>query len=102
MLGWEPWDYPDDLLMTLCEECHNVEFEGMKDSMDSLIEQIKDRGFLSGSVDTLAGAFNGLVMLRPPFVMSDIIAFALKDEDTIIEIDRRYFEYLRLKNEVKK
>jgi hypothetical protein len=96
--GWEPWDYPDDLLMTLCEECHNIEYECMKDSVDSLIEQIKDRGFLAGSVSILAKAFNGLIMPYPPEVMSDLISFSFMDEGTIREMDRRFFEFLKKNN----
>jgi hypothetical protein len=25
--GWEPWDYPDDLLVLLCSDCHKEEEE---------------------------------------------------------------------------
>lgn len=96
--GIEPWEYPDHLLITLCEDCHNVEYECMKKSADSLIEQIKDQGFLSGSVETLAYAFNGLRMILPPEVMVDIIAFSFKDLSTIKEMERRYFEHIKEKN----
>lgn len=39
--GREPWDYPDELLVTLCEMCHATEKEEMEDGIQSLIEQAK-------------------------------------------------------------
>lgn len=94
----EPWDYPNDLLLTLCENCHNIEFEGMKDAVDSLIEQIKDRAFLSGSICDLAEAFNGLIMRFPPEVMASIIKWAFTNAEMIDSIGVKYFEYLKEKN----
>ena len=77
--------------MTLCSSCHNAEFEGMKDSVDSLIEQIKDRGFLSGSIDDIAYAFNGLHMLYPPDVMATIIKWAFCSKNIMDKLAESYF-----------
>lgn len=41
----DPWDYDNDMLVTLCERCHKDEHD-MKDDFYSLIEAIKQRGFL--------------------------------------------------------
>jgi hypothetical protein len=92
--GNEPWDYPNDMLLTLCEGCHNAEYEGMKDSIESLVEQIKDRGFLCGSIDDLAYSFNGLVMTKPTDVMASIIRWAFCNKDVMEELEEKYFNSL--------
>ncbi len=43
--GRDPWDYPPDLLISLCEECHSIEYQMIPQEIESLIEQIKDKGF---------------------------------------------------------
>lgn len=98
MAGRDPWEYPEEMLLTLCEECHNAEYEGMKESIDSLVEQIKDRVFLSGAVDDLSKAFNCLIIRFPPEVMATMIAWAFGNKGMMEEIGRRYFEYLEEKN----
>jgi hypothetical protein len=98
----EPWDYPSDILMTLCEDCHSIEYEMMGEAVDSLVEQVKDRRFLSADVMNLASGFNALRMVRPPEVMSTMLSWAMRDEEMMQEIDRRYFEYLKKLSEGKK
>jgi hypothetical protein len=92
--GREPWDCPNDMLITLCDGCHTAEYEGMKDSIESLVEQIKDRGFLCGSVDDLARAFNGLIMKNPPDIMASIIKWAFCNKEVIAELEEKYFNSL--------
>lgn len=45
--GLEPWEYPLDALITLCEECHTIETEQMHQACDSLILAMKKIGFMS-------------------------------------------------------
>jgi len=58
----EPWDYPDDALLTLCEDCHEMEFIQKDNDMD-LISMLR-RNFLSGEIYTLAEGFRQLNIPR--------------------------------------
>lgn len=39
----EPWDYPNELLVTLCESCHAEETDAMKDTLKYLCQVFQDR-----------------------------------------------------------
>lgn len=43
--GIDPWDYPDDMFVTLCEKCHNKE-KIRREVEESLINVMKIKGFL--------------------------------------------------------
>jgi len=43
--GIEPWDYPDDMLITLCHKCHDKE-RGRVELEKDLATTLKMKGFL--------------------------------------------------------
>jgi hypothetical protein len=43
------WDYPDDMLITLCEDCHKAENERPKEER-YLINTLRMKGFLIGDL----------------------------------------------------
>jgi hypothetical protein len=90
--GKEPWEYPIGVCLTLCEECHTFEYENMSNSISGLIEQIKDKQFLSSDVDMLACAFNNLQSNYPPDVTSCIIDHALGNAEIFSFIATLYFK----------
>jgi hypothetical protein len=49
-----PWDYPESALVTLCEECHELEGQQMPRAGRMLIDALKDAGMLAGDMQTLA------------------------------------------------
>ena len=91
---WEPWEYPEELYLTLCEECHSYEYEMMPDVVDSLIEQIKHKGFLSDDIKTLASAFNGLGIVHAHDVTAEVIEYALRNREIFNDLEDKYFKYL--------
>ena len=54
-----PWDYPNELLVTLCIDCHEEETTYTSVYISSIIEELK-RKFFSGDILDLAAAINGL------------------------------------------
>lgn len=54
--GKEPWDYPADALVTLCEPCHNDEFEA-KDVDRELLITLKKCGAFQDEILTLSHLF---------------------------------------------
>jgi hypothetical protein len=53
----DPWDYPDDMLITLCYICHESE-QGRKIIEKSLLTTLKMRGFLSSDISRLSSAID--------------------------------------------
>ncbi len=54
----EPWDYPNHLLITLCESCHELENQ-RKIIEKELLTELRIR-FPYGKLDTLVSAFQAL------------------------------------------
>lgn len=54
--GKEPWDIPDNALVTLCESCHELETEFLKDAVADLAAIIRDR-FNTEEIDVLCSLF---------------------------------------------
>jgi hypothetical protein len=43
--GKDPWDYDNNLLVTLCHECHDIETKEMEDAIHDLVAVIKEKFF---------------------------------------------------------
>jgi len=43
--GNDPWDYPDDSFITLCEDCHEKEHELRPNSESILIDALRQKGY---------------------------------------------------------
>jgi hypothetical protein len=94
--GREPWDIPDELLVTLCFECHEGE-EGMEDSIHDLVAIIKEK-FFSHDVDELSKAFHSLKLPHLPEVFASALSYWFNNPELTKEIVDRYFEHLNNKN----
>ncbi len=53
----EPWDYPDKLLVTLCEFCHQREYDEMPQALDELRRAVQD-AWLSIDIFLFTAAFS--------------------------------------------
>jgi hypothetical protein len=51
--GKKPWEYPDDMLVTVCRPCHQREDERPKHEK-YLLQSMKNYGFLSGDLLALS------------------------------------------------
>lgn len=54
----DPWDYPDESLITLCEECHQEEKEGKYEAEGDLIYALRVRGYTNADIDDI---YNGIL-----------------------------------------
>jgi hypothetical protein len=72
--GKEPWDYASDILVTLCEACHEAEHEE-KDEADDLIKVLRCKGFSNKDLAALARAFHGDIQCPPD--LTQAICFML-------------------------
>ena len=51
--GKEPWEYPLEYLLTLCEPCHDKEFTHRPDMERRLLVELKRAGFLADDLESL-------------------------------------------------
>ena len=89
----EPWDYPSELLITLCEECHAKEREIRPDNENDLLSILKEN-FFSDDIHELAVGFNQLQLKHTHEVVASVYSWALSDPDIQRELVDRYFKML--------
>lgn len=76
LAGREPWDYPDNLLVTLCCDCHADETAFFPRAVDRLVGALADAGATSHNIERIAQAFEGS---RPLNVNNwNVVAFTLQ------------------------
>jgi hypothetical protein len=95
--GRDPWDYGQDLLITLCMECHENEKEMRQGNESDLLEMIKDQGFMAEDVHSIASGIHLLDSSYPPDVTATIIEYALSSKEIWGVICKSYFEFLKEK-----
>lgn len=88
---WQPWEYPDAWLVTLCAPCHEQEKEDMEEALDDLILEFK-LTFLANDLRPLIPAlrdFRDTDIERHRY-LSYVIAHFLRSPDLIKEADSDY------------
>ena len=58
--GRDPWDYPDDSLITLCESCHETETANGAEAKRNFINLLCQKGFMSEDFIDLSVKFLNL------------------------------------------
>jgi hypothetical protein len=51
--GIEPWEYPGDMLITVCHKCHGAEQVRFKYE-NSLVTALREKGFLAMEIEAIA------------------------------------------------
>jgi hypothetical protein len=57
--GKDPWDYPDESLVTLCEFCHDCESKDIKEGMEADLIGVIQQRLLYGQLTSLYEALSG-------------------------------------------
>ena len=76
----EPWDYPDKLLITLCESCHKKEIDERKIYEQQLLNNLRIL-FPCDSIKELSTAFGKMELLHIPEIVCSSIADAIVNAD---------------------
>lgn len=77
--GKEPWEYPLDNFMTLCQDCHDREYQERDRYEKQLLRAIRGRGFLVDDLSRFVTAFLNVKMSYPPEVTATMIEFAITE-----------------------
>lgn len=79
----DPWDTDDNLLITLCDDCHQVEESNLKDFSKRLVKSLRDSGMMSYGLISIMALFEGVKdrgwdCLNDGF---DVLAHCINDDD---------------------
>ncbi len=94
LLNTEPWDYPDELLVTLCEDCHESEREIRPEYEKFLLDDLHDK-FFADDLRELALGFSNLKLLHESRVVARVFQMALSSPEIQQELLDRYFLELK-------
>lgn len=97
----KPWDYPDELLITLCESCHEGERERIQIELDNLTEQIREK-FLSEDILEITIGIHMIEFQHFPSVVAAAYGWAMADSEMQTIIIKQYFDYLKKNDNGKK
>lgn len=97
----EPWDYPDDLLVTLCENCHEAERNDRPGYEIDLLNILRDY-FFTEDIHSLATGFYMMKPLHSHEVVASVYEWALASPQIQMELTNRYFLELKTKSGAEK
>lgn len=89
----EPWDYDDELLIVLCDDCHKKEHEDIDDSLHDLCGFVKDK-FISPQIFSLCTAFRHIKLVHTGDVIASAIEDLFSSEVKMEKLVDEYFEGL--------
>lgn len=96
----DPWDYPLEALVTLCENCHREEKEVRPSYEQGMLHALREK-FFAEDVSELAIGFHTMPLCHVPEVIASVYQWALSDEKIQRELIERYFEHIKNKTKNK-
>lgn len=90
----EPWEYNENLLVTLCESCHEDESVLRKDVESDLIQILRER-FLYKDFYTLVSGFAYFYPIHCDYIVVGMLTEILCDEEKQRQSIKDYFINLR-------
>ena len=94
----DPWSTPPELLITLCEQCHENEGYARKESEKQLLSALRKHRFLSHDVKVLAMGFENMQSFHVPEVMASVINWAMCEKELTIALTNMFFESIKPEN----
>jgi HNH endonuclease len=97
----EPWEYPDNMLITLCESCHKTETEQREDTDKKLVKLLRIK-FSAESIQSLTSAIENLPENENEYNAMSVITYSLFNEDmhaliiTLTTTGLKHPNYLKL------
>ncbi len=96
-----PWDYPDDLLLTLCEDCHEGERVNRPVCENGLLDILREL-FLAEDIHSLTIGFHKMKLLHSHEVVASVYEWALSSPEIQRELIDRFFLDTKAKLRAKK
>lgn len=99
--GRKPWEYPIEQLSTLCQECHDLEYEFRYPMETELVNSLRDAGFHFHEIEELARGIDDLrreTMAEGkgniPYEIRQLPWYLLVDPDSRKEVEESFFRSL--------
>lgn len=80
--GVEPWDYNNEYLITLCEECHAWETENMPNAIQAITDLLKIK-FPSDCITIISRGLSKYAYTYDENVCAAAIAYFLEDKERL-------------------
>lgn len=90
----DPWDYPPEALVTLCEDCHEMEKDNWFFEIKVLNKMLK-KHFLSTELHCLQDLFDGVKFYHFPYIVINAVDSLLTDETKQRKLVEDYFAHLK-------
>jgi hypothetical protein len=88
--GREPWEYENNLLLTMCRECHEAEKDISKECQ-KLISILKTK-FSAEDISSLALAFSNLKIIENSSVTAEMISVVLEKYPEVFK--EKYLKFI--------
>lgn len=95
-----PWDYPDELLVTLCDDCHDTEKANTKNTQESILYALRTH-FLTEDITEISIGFYMMEIQHPTYALASAIGWALSNQNMQHEIFEKYLQHLKSQKEAK-
>lgn len=93
----QPWEQKNELLITLCENCHKTEEEYLKESTACAIKELKNNGFTAVSFSSLSKIFDTNRNWKENEPAFDVLKMVVDDDDLWGYVWDEFFKRLREK-----
>lgn len=95
--GKEPWEYDDDDLLTLCQNCHDIEYSERPLIEKSLLFALRKKKFMADDVQRIAVAFHEMELPHVPEVSASIIEWILQNRPLMQHLTDEFFKSINTK-----
>lgn len=85
--GANPWDYPDDVLVTLCAPCHREETDSLDVAVEAIANAFRSK-FFSDDLTLIAEAVSGSDVSMSE-ILASVIVWAIKNDRLAMEATLR-------------
>ena len=90
----EPWEYENNILITLCEDCHESEKTERPDIESDLISMLRAL-FLVDGLYSIAIGFSNMKLCHTQEVVASMLNWVLSNKKIQSELIERFFENLK-------
>ena len=92
--GMEPWEYPISLLVTLCEACHELQYQTQSYARKRLLRGFACQGALAADLEQVGNALECMQSPVLPSVTFSALSWLLRDPALVHGLVHRYLESL--------
>ena len=76
----DPWDYPDNALVSLCQECHELENEHTREGYERKLLKLFKKNFFVGDLEQLIDGFEKMEMINTSYLIASTLKWIVSDK----------------------